>query len=136
MKSQAVASDGAGMPGVSGELKVSGPPICGRSAKLPGVVPSALLDGFWPRGGSSQRRWLVRLRSLDMIRRSFLVLGAPGEATRFGGRSLRSCKRVQVRRVYSQAESVGHPVAPLYRSSYHLGRTATMGAPSRHAGMG
>ena len=38
-KSQAVLSDGGGMPGVSGELKLSGPPMSGGFAKLPGVVP-------------------------------------------------------------------------------------------------
>ena len=34
------------MPGVSGELSVSGRPISGALAKLPGVVPSSWLDGF------------------------------------------------------------------------------------------
>ena len=52
MKSQAVLSDGAGMPGVSGELNVSGPPIWLWFAKLPGVVPSPREDGLSPTGGS------------------------------------------------------------------------------------
>jgi hypothetical protein len=34
------------MPGVSGELNVRGPPICGAFAKLPGDVPWACEDGF------------------------------------------------------------------------------------------
>ncbi len=37
-KSQAVLSEGAGMPGVSGELKLSGPPMSGVLANEPGVV--------------------------------------------------------------------------------------------------
>jgi hypothetical protein len=53
MKSQAVLEDGAGMPGVSGELKLSAPPIAGGFAKLPGVVPSRRLDGSLPSGGSA-----------------------------------------------------------------------------------
>ena len=53
MKSQAVFSDGAGMPGPSGELKVQGVPTRGARAKLPGFVPWRVEDGFSPRGGSS-----------------------------------------------------------------------------------
>ncbi len=55
MKSHAVFADGSGMPGVSGELKLSGPPMSARLAKLPGFVPWARLDGLPPRGGSSRR---------------------------------------------------------------------------------
>jgi hypothetical protein len=43
MKSQAVFSDGAGIPGVSGDANVHRPArplaIFGINAKLPGVVP-------------------------------------------------------------------------------------------------
>ena len=53
MKSQAVRSDGGGMPGVSGELNASGRPSCGGFAKLPGVVPWPRLDGFEPARGSA-----------------------------------------------------------------------------------
>jgi hypothetical protein len=53
MKSHAVFSDGAGMPAVSGELKVHGVPTRGGSAKLPGFVPCTDDDGFCPSGGSS-----------------------------------------------------------------------------------
>ncbi len=52
-KSQAVACDGAGMPGVSGELKARTPPTSGRFAKLPGLVPCGAEDGLFPSGGSS-----------------------------------------------------------------------------------
>ena len=51
-KSQAVFSDGAGMPGESGELKERGPPRSGAFAKLPGVVPCAVEDGLLPSAGS------------------------------------------------------------------------------------
>ena len=46
-KSQAVLSLGAGMPGVSGDEKLSGPPMSGGLAKEPGLVPSRKLDGLW-----------------------------------------------------------------------------------------
>ena len=56
MKSHAVLSLGAGMFGVSGELKVYAPAlpaaIRGRFAKLPGVVTPAVLPGLFPSGGS------------------------------------------------------------------------------------
>ena len=51
-KSHAVFSDGAGIPGVSGELNVSAPPSCGAFAKLPGVVPWAFVDGLFPNAGN------------------------------------------------------------------------------------
>lgn len=55
-KSQAVLSDGWGMPGVSGDENVqqpSGPgAIRDGFAKLPGDVPRARDDGFCPSGGS------------------------------------------------------------------------------------
>jgi hypothetical protein len=53
MKSQAVFSDGAGIPAVSGELKLQGVPMRGTRAKLPGFVPWPDDDGFRPSGGSS-----------------------------------------------------------------------------------
>jgi hypothetical protein len=56
MKSQAVLSDGGGMPGVSGELNVHAVPTRPRCAKEPGVVPSAVVEGFWPSGGSEYER--------------------------------------------------------------------------------
>ncbi len=40
-KSHAVLSLGAGMPGVSGDENVSGPPICAAWAKDPGDVPAS-----------------------------------------------------------------------------------------------
>jgi hypothetical protein len=42
------------MPGVSGELKVSGPPISEASAKEPGEVPAA---GVFQAGGVEGRSW-------------------------------------------------------------------------------
>ena len=45
-KSHAVRSLGAGMPGVSGELKASGPPTSARRAKLPGDVPWWRVEGL------------------------------------------------------------------------------------------
>ena len=53
MKSQALRSETGGIPGVSGELNARGPPICGGRAKLPGVVPSPVVEGLLPRGGSA-----------------------------------------------------------------------------------
>ena len=44
-KSQAVDVLAGGMPGVSGELKLNGPPISARWAKEPGVVPCPVEDG-------------------------------------------------------------------------------------------
>ena len=56
MKSHAVFSEGLGIPGVSGEANVSAPARpgsnAGLSAKLPGVVPKAFVDGFNPSGGN------------------------------------------------------------------------------------
>jgi hypothetical protein len=40
------------MPGVSGEEKERAPPISGGFAKLPGVVPSASLEGLLPSAGN------------------------------------------------------------------------------------
>ena len=45
-KSHAVLLLGAGMPGVSGELNASGPPMSARRANDPGVVPCACVDGL------------------------------------------------------------------------------------------
>src|SRR6266480_395816 len=53
MKSHAVLSDGAGMPGVSGELNVQGVPTRPRCANAPGDVPCRSVDGLSPSGGSS-----------------------------------------------------------------------------------
>ena len=51
------------MPGVSGEANVMAParPGCrtGGRAKLPGVVPWAVDEGFGPRGGSWYERSVV-----------------------------------------------------------------------------
>jgi hypothetical protein len=48
------------MPGVSGDEKVQRPAmpgaIRGGMAKLPGFVPAAVVDGFWPKGGSWKER--------------------------------------------------------------------------------
>jgi hypothetical protein len=55
MKSHAVFSDGAGMPGVSAEAKGSGDPILGGDAKLPGEVPCAVLEGFPPSARGLQQ---------------------------------------------------------------------------------
>ncbi len=52
MKSQAVLSDGAGMPGVSGDENVQGVPTLPRCAKEPGVVPCFCVDGLSPSSGS------------------------------------------------------------------------------------
>ena len=46
MKSHAVFSDAAGMPGVSGEEKERGPPMSEGFAKLPGFVPCCRLEGL------------------------------------------------------------------------------------------
>jgi hypothetical protein len=41
------------MFGVSGDEKVSGPPMSGALANEPGLVPWARLDGLWaPRNGN------------------------------------------------------------------------------------
>jgi hypothetical protein len=54
LKSQAVFADAAGMPGVSGELKVSAAPIWAFCAKLPGLVPLRCVEGWLaPCSGSS-----------------------------------------------------------------------------------
>lgn len=56
MKSHAVREDGAGMPGVSGDEYVSGPPTSGARAKLPGVVPCPPVEGSSaPCKGSAKR---------------------------------------------------------------------------------
>jgi hypothetical protein len=46
MKSHAVLSDGSGMPGVSGELYMRGPPRSGALANEPGVVALASSPGL------------------------------------------------------------------------------------------
>src|SRR6478735_2955731 len=51
-KSHAVLSLGAGMPGVSGDENVSGPPIAAVLANEPGFVPSRAVEGLAaPRSG-------------------------------------------------------------------------------------
>jgi len=56
LKSHAVREDGAGMPGVSGDEYVSGPPTSGARAKLPGVVPCPPVEGSSaPCTGSTKR---------------------------------------------------------------------------------
>jgi hypothetical protein len=52
----AVRSETAGMPGVSGELNVQGVPTPPGRANDPGVVPSHVLDGLFPMGGSEYDR--------------------------------------------------------------------------------
>jgi hypothetical protein len=52
MKSHAVRSLGAGMPGASGDEKLHGVPMRPRWAKLPGEVPWCVVDGSSPSGGS------------------------------------------------------------------------------------
>ena len=55
MKSQAVLSEGSGIPGVSGEEKERAPPTSGALAKLPGLVPSFLVEEECPGFG----RWYM-----------------------------------------------------------------------------
>jgi len=54
-KSQAVFPLGSGIPGVSGDANVYAPAtpgfITGSFAKLPGLVPAAVVEGFDPSGG-------------------------------------------------------------------------------------
>jgi hypothetical protein len=58
MKSQAVFVDGAGIPGVSGDVNVYRPAAPGAiragAAKLAGVVPLRSVEGFPPTGGSGK----------------------------------------------------------------------------------
>ena len=49
----AVCSLGAGMPGVSGEEKLSGPPMAAGLANEPGLVPWRCVEGLSPSGGSA-----------------------------------------------------------------------------------
>src|SRR5688572_29448078 len=53
MKSHAVLSDGAGIPGVSGLEYAHAVPTRPLLANDPGVVPSARLAGLSPTGGSA-----------------------------------------------------------------------------------
>ena len=46
MKSQAVLEEASGIPGVSGDENVNGPPIFASVAKLPIEVPCFSDDGF------------------------------------------------------------------------------------------
>ncbi len=60
MKSHAVFSDGGGMPGVSGDENMRGPPTSAGLAKLPGVVPWRPDDGLGaPRSGRAKRSVVV-----------------------------------------------------------------------------
>ena len=54
-KSHAVFVLGAGMPGVSGEVNASGPPMSGASANEPGVVASLVPGLAAPRVGAVKR---------------------------------------------------------------------------------
>ena len=66
MKSHAVFELGAGIPGVSGEENVSGPPMSGALAKEPGLVPCASVEGFLaPRMGSFINMPVVLGREAD-----------------------------------------------------------------------
>jgi hypothetical protein len=78
MKSQAVLSLGAGIPGVSGELKAYTVPTPGVRAKLPGVVPAPLDDGLFPRGG----RVKGVLVSVGWVIAIVLILGRGEHTTR------------------------------------------------------
>ncbi len=86
------------MPGVSGELKVRGPPISGAFAKLPGVVPSWPDEGLLPSGGSEN------LLAGSCVGSSVMMRAFPMRARTRGGLEFR---RDQVQRVCSQAEIVG-----------------------------
>ena len=67
-KSQAVDWLGGGMPGVSGEEKLRGPPMSGRFAKEPGVVPWAWLDGFRaPFTGIAHSRSSIEIEGSDSL---------------------------------------------------------------------
>jgi hypothetical protein len=58
MKSQAVFVEGAGIPGVSGDVNVYRPAapaaIRATAAKLAGLVPARVEEGFPPSGGSEK----------------------------------------------------------------------------------
>ncbi len=57
----------SGMPGVSGDENVKGPPICARLAKLPEVVPCALDEGLSAPSNGRSKRSLFGLVLLDWI---------------------------------------------------------------------
>jgi hypothetical protein len=67
MKSHADFSEGCGMPGVSGELKASGPPTEAGFAKLPGVVPPGREDGLPPTGGSCEESSVTNRSALFLV---------------------------------------------------------------------
>ena len=77
-----------GMPGVSGEANISGPPMSAFSAKEPGVVPSASVEGLVaPCSGAGNRSLSVGesggaspLRSVmrSVVRACALAAGLPG----------------------------------------------------------
>ena len=66
-KSHAVSDEGSGMPGVSGDENVNGPPIAVRLAKLPGVVPCAVDEGLSAPSDGRPKRSLFGLVLLDWI---------------------------------------------------------------------
>ena len=91
------------MPGVSGELKVRGPPISGVFAKLPGVVPASADEGLLPRAGSENLEAGSCVGSSVIVwafptRARILEVG-PRDSTRSGSKGLLSGR--DRRNVYS-----------------------------------
>ena len=72
-----------GMPGVSGELKVRGPPRPAGLAKLPGVVPAPPLEGSAPWEGSGCE---------DRGGEDWLIFDAPAGRVLGAGRTGRSAE--------------------------------------------
>ncbi len=71
MKSQAVLPHGAGMPGVSGDEKVSAAPMAGAFANEPGVVPASVEEGLAaPFSGRGSFSWVIRSLSSSSVRRA------------------------------------------------------------------
>ena len=139
MKSQAVLSEGCGMPGVSGEEKVRAPPTCGGFAKLPGVVPWSVEDGLLPRPGrpkrlaSRARCSEAGLESADMAGLPYARDGRPAprgrrpvrgkKAIRFEGSALRPSRR-------RGGRAPGPPPGLDFDRSRQVARRSSSGGPS------
>ena len=135
LKSQAVLSEGCGMPGVSGEENERGPPICAALAKLPGFVPfAAFRAAVLVTMGKSQKVVCVVIGDTTLLSglRAGMSLGSPSlERPRSAVAPLpfAGANRIRFHGCFSAASEIDVAAAP--RANYENCRETGRGMQAR-----